>query len=113
MAEYIEREAARRMLSENFHRITVADEHGFTGKIKWSERVIYAEVADNVIAALPAADVRENVKGAWMISPDHAEGICSVCQYKIYGRQNNGHYLIVPYNYCPNCGADMRGGDEG
>ena len=48
-------------------------------------------------------------KGKWMFSPDHAEGICTSCNYRIYGRPYQGNYLIVPYNFCPNCGADMRG----
>ena len=66
---------------------------------------------DDVKAELeeaPTADVQENVKGEWIFSPDHAEGICTRCQYKIYGRPYNNTYLIVPYNFCPNCGASME-----
>ena len=46
--------------------------------------------------------------GQWVFSPDHAEGICTMCNFKIYGRPYNNTYLIVPYNYCPNCGAKME-----
>lgn len=57
----------------------------------------------------PTADVRENVRGEWGIieEPDgyyHTE--CDIC----------GQYLEEDvfmrgkkYNFCPNCGADMRG----
>jgi hypothetical protein len=55
----------------------------------------------------------ERNHGEWMFSPDDAEGVCSICQYKIYGRPYQGRYLIVPYNFCPNCGADMRGENNG
>ena len=66
----------------------------------------------NDIDAQPTADVVERKRGKWEISINNSEGICSVCHYKIYGRPYNNTYLIVPYNYCPNCGADMRGEDD-
>jgi len=50
--------------------------------------------------------------GTWIFSPDHAEGICSRCNFKIYGRPYNNTYMIVPYNYCPNCGAKMDEKEE-
>lgn len=54
-------------------------------------------------------DIAEVKHGRWMFSLDHSEGICTVCQYKIWGRPYNNTYLIVPYNYCPNCGSKMDG----
>ena len=54
------------------------------------------------------ADATEVKHGKWIFSPDHSEGICTICNYKIYGRPYQNTYLIVPYNFCPNCGADMR-----
>ena len=53
-------------------------------------------------------DAKKRKQGKWTFSPSHSEGICSSCQFKIYGRPYNNTYLIVPYNFCPNCGADMR-----
>ncbi len=52
----------------------------------------------------PTADVRENVHGEWI----HKDGIygvvfCSKCDYEL--RINNT-------NFCPKCGADMRGVKE-
>ena len=61
---------------------------------------------------LPSADVRENVRGKWIepqregcVSWDkRAYAQCSICGYKQYfGREKN---------FCPNCGADMRGDTE-
>jgi len=59
----------------------------------------------------PSADVRENVMGEWItptekmysmdgedITPAYKE--CNRC-HKVYVRTND--------NFCPNCGADMRG----
>ncbi len=60
------------------------------------------------IKALPSAQKQ----GKWIFAPDDSEGICTMCQYKISGVPYEGQYLIVPYNYCPNCGADMRGEQE-
>ena len=52
------------------------------------------------ILALPAADVRENRRGKW--KPYLPEGLryqCSEC----------GSRYEIPWHFCPNCGADMRG----
>lgn len=64
-------------------------------------------MASDVVAALkslPAAEVREVVRGKWI---DHQEGRwiyakCSEC----------GTVHDVKSNFCPNCGADMRGEAE-
>lgn len=57
----------------------------------------------------PTADVRENVKGEWIErKPVHlgkvikglgSVFICSVCGEEVDCK---------PYNFCPNCGSDMR-----
>lgn len=64
--------------------------------------------ADNIpivlkkdIEAIPAADVKPVVYGRWIkITNDLAS--CSVCGDYISFAINCG------YNYCPNCGADMK-----
>lgn len=50
------------------------------------------------IRDIPSADVRENVRGEWLSMFGH--NVCNKCGFKID---------IVPTNFCPNCGADMRG----
>lgn len=48
-----------------------------------------------------AADVRPVVRGRWLYETEiegHACGECSAC-----------HKIRVIDNFCPNCGADMKG----
>lgn len=55
----------------------------------------------------PTADVRENVKGEWLHDEVTMNGNtvytpnakCSICDC----------YVFQESNFCPNCGADMRG----
>lgn len=115
MKEYIEREAAKNILRRHQHRFTCADEANGYGSVKWSEDVIYAEKAINCMDAIPAADVREVVRGKWEYTTVGDEevpvvaGCCSACHgYKeefpkwIY--DDGGR---IWYNFCPICGADM------
>lgn len=60
---------------------------------------------------IPTADVRENVKGEW-IPHDLENGeksidedCCSVCGKRFREIAMTG----CEWNFCPNCGADMRG----
>lgn len=56
-----------------------------------------------VFKDVPAADVVEVRHGRWI---KFSRGdVCSECQYQT-GRYEHGG------NYCPNCGADMRGMEE-
>lgn len=67
----------------------------------------------NDIARFPSADVRENVRGEWLPmrrfggekgqTPDV---MCSVCFAPALWLGTLG---CIRSNYCPNCGADMRG----
>ena len=60
------------------------------------------ETFDEIVDAQPTADVRENVRGEW-INKGFMVAECSNCQEQF-------HELEIG-NFCPNCGADMRGGD--
>ena len=86
MAEYIEREEAIRVASGYCHPANIAAE----------------------LANLPAADVRPVAMGKWIDERYDDEELvggwytipkCSACEEE------------APFksNYCPNCGADMRG----
>lgn len=64
----------------------------------------YCDKGKCPIWTAPAADVRPVVRGRWLHETEiegHACGECSAC-----------HKIRVIDNFCPNCGADMRGGDE-
>lgn len=100
MAEYIEKEAALEIAAEQ------------------STNWLY-----DAINSIPAASVRENVKSKWedveitMITEDNAPSeimsmFCPVCR-----RYHNEVYHygnpIENANFCPRCGADMTGGNDG
>ena len=93
MAEYIEREYAVD---------AVLDVYCDTPDIDLS-----CEKFEAAILKIPAADVAPVVHGRWV--PTKAPFMneckdCSVCGYRtVWGHR---------YNYCPNCGAKMDGGDS-
>lgn len=67
------------------------------------------QVGIGKVLKLPTADVRENVKSEWQQMEsiyDDCTWICSVCGEPFIliagDPAENG------YNFCPNCGADMR-----
>ena len=56
---------------------------------------------ESIVSEIPAADVRPVVRGRWLHETEiegHACGECSAC-----------HKIRVIDNFCPKCGADMRG----
>ena len=62
---------------------------------------------ESIVSEIPAADVCPVVRGRWIEKPYllGTTNVCSVCGAN-YGMPHG------KYNFCPNCGADMRGGDE-
>ena len=78
---------------------------------KWDSGCwIRYKVFENCLEQIPTADVRENVKGEWkreVLGSTGGYGTtvmyqCSTCE----------RMSISEYNYCPNCGADMRSSGE-
>lgn len=71
-----------------------------------SEDELTEDFKDGVLATLalletePTADVVEVVHGEW--KDGYKRQSCSVCHYR--GMRS--------WNYCPNCGADMRGEED-
>ncbi len=58
------------------------------------------------ICKIPAADVREVVRGHWNYKcpiDGTSYRYCSNCLGIIYDSD-----VVIPKNFCPNCGADMR-----
>jgi len=85
MSDYIDREKVLKLVAES-------------GKFS-----LMAMIADPEI--IPSADVRENIHGTW----EEWKGsrypglpICSNCKMGF-------SFNLKKYNFCPNCGADMRG----
>ena len=65
--------------------------------------VVDVDEAMATVYAIPTADVRENRKGKWYAIGNTNLATCE-CGY-ITDRYS-------AYNYCPNCGADMRKGED-
>lgn len=60
------------------------------------------------IETVPAADVRENVRGEWIVfDKNYTLATCSQCK-KITMFETWGNKVKF-YDFCPNCGSDMRG----
>lgn len=99
MADYIERQAA-------VSRFEQLKEQADTLRDK-----LYLDGVLAVIDALPAANVREDVQGEWLM-PDYP--ICCAIKCSVCGETE---YLDDPEQYeywrfCPLCGARMVGGGE-
>ena len=95
MAEYIKREAALEESVELYHWCGYEDRYGDF-------------VPVDAIQRIPAADVAPIRHGRWIEQQKYTFGImydCSICDNRIL---DNGH----SWNYCPNCGARMDGGDD-
>lgn len=100
MAEYIEREAIIQKFADLVKRSNNSD---FAPVPTWNQAV-------QIVYDSPAADVRPVVRGAWIaldlprINAKRVE--CSKCHN---GMEVDYMELVkATYNFCPNCGADMR-----
>ena len=107
VTDYISREAALACFSD------------------WIDRYGHEHTADEMveyqrIEELPAADVRPMVRGKWEKHEDFdtygggrfVEWVCSECDKRLRGDWviRNSHIEETPTeNFCPNCGANMRG----
>lgn len=85
---------------------------------KWDSGCwIRYKMFETCIDAIPSADVRENVRGEWLekeVVDDRKDAKiqqwqqarCSVCDK---WHTTPYMYYFTNYNFCPNCGSDMRG----
>ena len=72
---------------------------------KWESGCwIRYKLFENVLDAMPSADVKEVKHGHWYI--DEGCAFCSNC------RNSFKRQIMRHCNYCPMCGADMRGETE-
>lgn len=97
--EYIEREAA-------IKAVEIVDFYKGSG-------IVPSGYASDAIRAIPAADVRPVVRGHWALSDDRCWHTCSICGADIDVSVGLLCYVdneeVCNHNFCPNCGADMRG----
>jgi len=70
------------------------------------------------VEAIPAADVRKNLRAEWFADSNDIIR-CSKCREQALRQlfyEPRFPFLVpktVRSNYCPNCGADMRGKEDG
>lgn len=81
-------------------------------KCKWSNKGICTrghafEDACFAIEHTPTFEIEpERKKGKWIIKGEYID--CSVCGHEKWSRVPYEN-LVKRFNFCPNCGADMRG----
>ncbi len=121
MAEYIDRQLAYETLKDYFEAEEVWTDEGH----------FYVDMCRELLDDIPAADVRENIKGKWELS-ESGDARCSRCGHitserlvtwgVIHGDElavgditmEVGTPIITaskPF-FCSACGADMRGKNE-
>ena len=74
------------------------------------------ESAYDALDKLPAADVRPVVKAEWYGEADgYADGelVYDMWSCPICGKRFEEWEEKPDWNFCPNCGADMRGNGDG
>ena len=101
MDEYIERGTLMRRIKE-IHCAECDSYHGVRCRACWVDDTL------DYIDSEPAADVAPVRHGRWVEKEKYTFGImyeCSLCENRIL---DNGH----TWNYCPNCGAKMDGGNN-
>ena len=102
MAEYIEREAVLALIQDN--RDVVAEP-------TWELQFIRQDVMN-----IPAADVLPAVHGTWYGSGDgYADGHLVIDEWECpcCGKYFPEWDEKPDWNFCPNCGADMREREHG
>ena len=116
--EYIERGAFLEQKLEQYCKDCARRKGMRNGKYKTLYEIGEApcracEIDDvlNDVEGFPAADVRPVVRGNWIDPADYVCYKCSVCGQ--YHNQECGLNAPIFDNFCPNCGADMREGDDG
>lgn len=86
MAEYIEKAALMSLIESEVRR--------------WGDDYDYWQCLADIEDFKPA-DVRPVVRGKWKITSIYIKCLeCGEC------------FMLIPQNFCPNCGADMRETEE-
>ena len=87
----------------------VQDKYGlypfdFKTVIEWleAEATAEAETMTNTNKPVRGRNISE-------VCSDHCEFLCSECGYNIF-EYYEGKDMAREFNFCPNCGCDMRGG---
>ena len=79
-------------------------------KLQQAYKEIHGGKRSLLIDTEPTADVRENVKGEWILHiddlfPEESTMECNQC--------HEHQPVTIDDNFCPNCGAQMMRGEDG
>lgn len=113
MAEYIERARVKELLRSHYFPTDQPYESDRNWAVGFNAGL---DKAIHKIHYAPAADVVPAVHAQWEIKTDDYDceyAKCSACGEEFYDA--NEDTIDITFNYCPNCGARMKGGgsDEG
>ena len=98
MKEYIERDAALKELGLNCKGCPELD-----------CECCWVKASKNHIKEVPAAETTPVVHGAWSLETDEE---MPNFMFKLVKCSSCGEKANHTYNYCPNCGAKMDGGNK-
>ena len=111
MNDLIDRAEAQTELQLVARRYTVAHEAHGEGKVVWSDNLISVTDAMNALREMPSAQ-SERKKGYW-VSQKGGGYRCSECgRYALDEVDGNFIHVAFESNFCPYCGADMRGEED-
>lgn len=102
MADYISRDKAVAIF-EALKNGTLEDGNRMAAAV-W-------KLSAGIVSRLPAADVEPVRRGRWIEYPAAHYYKCSECRYTVPYRKAALMSGKRQYNYCPNCGAKMDGGN--
>ena len=71
-------------------------------------QLVHGYEVEQWLDTIPSVDI-DRPQGEWEMQEDAdgLYGICSVC-----GQDADFSHYYKAYNYCPNCGAKMKGADD-
>lgn len=75
--------------------------------VEFQEGIVDVYILESILAGMPAVDAAPVVHGRWIFNQEQWTWDCTNCK----GWVGSG-VRIRGYNFCPNCGAKMDGGND-
>lgn len=110
MPRYIDADALIKAMN-TWDKFGFSHSGAFVREPKNDDYVPYVHYGDMVkcVKGMPTADVVERKKGEWIDDEMVCKARCSACDTEWSWISNE----MDRFNYCPNCGARMKGEDDG